>query len=189
MTAGTHSLTAGRLRLQFERSGDRYAHTIYIRCASGEERLLLTSLEGDDTAPWPASPPLQNVHLEQRSAGVKVALAVGMAGRSHWSLAVEALPGGELRFDVACRLSETPDQLGSRYALGGDVQVAGNDSPWALSVSPSDTVLLAGTENMAIGLVRQQGHPTGVEVSANCSDFTWPATVRWQYSIYQEIRS
>ena len=111
------TLSAAGLRLQFARSGDRFVHQVLWLDTAGNEHLLLTTAEGDDTNPWPPSPPLQDLHLESRGGGATVALAVGMAGRSHWSLSVEALPAGELRFDVACRTIDPPGPLGSSYHL------------------------------------------------------------------------
>ncbi len=189
MAAGIPLLTAGCLRLQFDRRGDRFGHTVFIVDASGEERLLLKSLEGDDSTPWPASPPLQNVHVEKRAGDVTVALAVGMAGRSHWSLAVEALPGGELKFDAACRLSELPEQLGSQYSLGDDVQVAGTASPLKLDISTLARVAVQSLDAAAVSVRQPQGEGRSVDVAANWGDCAWPATVRWQYSICLELRA
>jgi len=68
--------------------GDRFGHVIAL--AEGDARIeLLRSVEGDHTHSWPPSPPLQEVHLEQRGDGASIALAVGKAGSSHWSLSVE----------------------------------------------------------------------------------------------------
>jgi hypothetical protein len=45
-----------------------------------------------------------------------VALLVGMAGKSHWSLSVDIdADRGSIRFDAACRIAVPPESLGSTY--------------------------------------------------------------------------
>ncbi|MFM7073965.1 MAG: hypothetical protein ACKO38_19435 [Planctomycetota bacterium] len=76
-------------------------------------RSLLESCEGQSGDIWPASPPLQQLLVESRAEAGQVALLVGMAGRSHWSLSVEPLADRiGFRFDAACRLSGPPEWLG-----------------------------------------------------------------------------
>jgi hypothetical protein len=41
-------------------------------------------------------------------------MAVGSAGRSHFSASISAV-GASLRFEMACRLREPPEWLGSTY--------------------------------------------------------------------------
>ena len=112
------------LRATFVWFRDRWAHTIAVvtRERMGRERVgpLLASDEGCDHDDWPPSPPLAQLHVEDRAGGGRVALLVGMAGRSHWSLSVEALAEArQLVFDAACRLGGSADsrsgRLGSRY--------------------------------------------------------------------------
>jgi hypothetical protein len=123
---------AGRLRVAFEHVGDRFRHVIGLSSA-GEFRPLIASVEGDASQAWPPSPPLQQLHVESRGEQGDVALLVGMAGRSHWSLSVEPC-GGPIGdavgfiFDVACRSPEVPQFLGSRYvALKGAWRLEGTD--------------------------------------------------------------
>src|SRR5688572_22582104 len=104
------------LRVEFIWRGDRYVHCISLVEPSGEVSSLLESIEGDPDDVWPSSPPLQSLSLETRPDGRQVALLVGMAGGSHWSASIEALPNaGELAFDIACRHTKQPAQLGSQY--------------------------------------------------------------------------
>ena len=111
------SLESARWRVSFFRLGDRVAHAIFSREAGGEVELY-RSLEGTDADDWPPSPPLKELSFEQRPGGVQLALLVGMAGASHWSLSVELDPATErLTFDAACRLSGVPRWLGSTYEL------------------------------------------------------------------------
>src|SRR5262245_34232670 len=105
------------LRIIFERRQDRYAHSIEV--VHGESKQVpLSSIEGDDQTAWPASPPLQQLSFERRPDGSTIALAIGMAGSSHWSLSAET-DSTQLacEFDVACRCVREPEQLGSRYQV------------------------------------------------------------------------
>jgi hypothetical protein len=116
------TIEADGFRVTFFRAGDRYAHRIEVFDAGqGSWQPVLESVEGAADEAWPASPPLQHLHMEKRAEG-PVALLVGMAGRTHWSAAVEV--GGEpdgqrvIRFDVAARVH------GAGNAPSGDVR------PW-----------------------------------------------------------
>jgi hypothetical protein len=103
------------LRLEFRWQGDRYGHLISRIEPGGDPQRLLDSIEGVTSDAWPPSPPFQSLTLHTLPSGVS-ALLVGMAGRSHWSASMEAVPNSaELIFDVACRHSDLPLHLGSRY--------------------------------------------------------------------------
>lgn len=136
-------MAAGDLEVVFEWEGDRWRHRIAHR-----GRLVAESVEGpgdggDDR--WPRSPALQEV-----SAGGgdrPVLLAVGSAGRSHFSASVAADPSrpDTVLVEVACRVHERPEWLGSTYRLGtgGTTRIRGEtvgDPPctvrWACRVGP-----------------------------------------------------
>ena len=103
-----------RLQVDFFWQRDRYAHRI-LAGVGGRELKLLESVEGSDQQDWPPSPPLQQLSIEQPRPGEHVALLVGMAGKSHWSVSVEPLAGkAGFLFDVACRRS-APGRLASTY--------------------------------------------------------------------------
>jgi hypothetical protein len=96
-------LEAGNLRVRFFWHGDRYAHEVSVR--SNDVWLpALLSVEGSPEQDWPASPPFQSLHIEEREDGRKLALLVGMAGKSHWSASIEIDEATAcVLFDVACR--------------------------------------------------------------------------------------
>lgn len=125
----------GRLGLRFVRRGDRLHQSIeWLAAADSQSTVsagqsagvdrsttrfapcLLESLEGQSGDIWPASPPMQQLLIESRAEAGHVALLVGMAGRSHWSLSVEPLADRVgFRFDAACRLSGPPEWLGHAW--------------------------------------------------------------------------
>jgi hypothetical protein len=112
--------TAGLL-VGFERLTDRWRHWIDLFPAPEPKRLprwRFESLEGERCDAWPPSPPLQNLQIEQRPGGLHVALLLGLAGGSHWSLSVTVGPQeGTALFDVACRLRGPPRIVGSAYRI------------------------------------------------------------------------
>ena len=160
-------------RVTFVWHRDRFAHTVGI---VDNERLspVLASLEGSDDDDWPPSPPLQNLTIEDRREGHRVALLVGMAGTSHWSVSIEPA-ADEMAFivDVACRVKTQPRNLGSVYRamavpaqvdskaiVGGLVGVDAQRTESVLEIAESDIVV----------------RPSHVASEA-------PITVRWQYRI------
>lgn len=116
-------LSARGLGVHFRREGDRYRHDVTVEAPDGPQ-LWLSSLEGVADQAWPPSPPWQELRLEDRPGGKRVALLVGRAGRAHWSLSVEADEAREtLLFDVACRSLVKAEQLGSAYRLSVDCRL------------------------------------------------------------------
>ena len=108
------TLRARGLSVVLSRLVDRYRHEVLI--TSDETRVVLASLEGTDEQAWPPSPPFQDLHARQSSAGIDAAMLVGRAGRSHWSASIEVDRSQEtILFDIACRSSGPIDWLGSRY--------------------------------------------------------------------------
>ncbi|HEY2761172.1 MAG TPA: hypothetical protein VGI75_10520 [Pirellulales bacterium] len=103
------------MRLSFQKLGDRFQHQI-APASTGCTPILLSN-EGTADDLWPASPVLQSLHIESRPGGIQAALLVGTAGRSHWSMSVETDPSkNRFVFDIACRIHDSPDWLGSTYS-------------------------------------------------------------------------
>ena len=130
-----------RLRVEFNWRGDRFGHLISAVHPSGEIRPLLESIEGAPTDNWPPSPPLQSLSIETLPDGRRVALLVGMAGGSHWSASIEAVPDrAEFLVDLACRHTKQPTSLGSSYqrrSKSSDASVISNEG----NVTESETAI------------------------------------------------
>lgn len=109
----------GRLVAKFCWQGDRYEHELFL---DGE--FVGRSCEGDAAETWPASPPIQQISLEQID-GRQMVLGVGAAGRSHWSISAAPCPDhrGALKFDLACRCEESPGFIGSGYQVTAPLQL------------------------------------------------------------------
>jgi hypothetical protein len=151
------------LRIEFVRSDDRFGHFISVVDPAGHARAVLESVEGTARDQWPASPPLQNLSVEQLAPDRRVALLVGMAGRSHWSASIEAVPGeAAFVFDVACRTSGNHAELGSLY------RASEQDGGRCVVLAEQEcSVNAAGQRQIAIVPAGDRG----------------PGTIRWKYRI------
>lgn len=179
-----------RLRIVFARRDDRYGHAIG-RFAGGEFLPLISTVEGDASQAWPASPPLQQLHIESRGAAGDVALLVGMAGRSHWSLSVEPdVEAAAVVFDAACRTAVGPGLLGSRYkVLAGALRRSGDgaatldlpDGAGKLHFEPLTPSLAmeVGEQEISLIVTSQDAPSSGGAPAAK----TATATSRWRYRI------
>ncbi len=149
-------LAAGPTAAVFTWTGDRWAHRI---TTGGGEADGWTSLDGPSPADdprWPASPvlvELSRVELSRvdlpraAAAGESAVVGVGLAGRSHFSASIAPDPevADAIRFEIACRLHESPLWLGSTYRAGGQLfQLTAEDDMatlprtvvWAYSIGP-----------------------------------------------------
>ncbi|WP_372895980.1 hypothetical protein [Stieleria sp.] len=133
---------------------DRFDHTIDF---DGRQ---IACRNGTGEQAWPESPPIQQLSIESID-GRDVALGVGCAGTSHWSLSVEPTPDG-FRFDWACRAKETPEQLGTTYHDSAAIQI----EPAAASNVTADTATDTASTRI---------RPDGV--------FSGGGTYRWCYAV------
>ncbi|MCL4203364.1 MAG: hypothetical protein KJ000_12755 [Pirellulaceae bacterium] len=193
-----------RGRLCFVWNGDRYAHRLQMT-DGGEEEVCLESLEGVDGENWPPSPALQQLSFQSGASGEPCALLVGMAGKSHWSMSVEANELS-LLFDVACRVHEPPERLGSRYRVvrpgtfgsrireNSDVSQRGPNShefgyEQAMGVHASKSVSLCESPRLVVeaeaneGLVVLDNGDEQVAVLPAGTVEGLPVTLRWRYRL------
>lgn len=179
MSDSSLDLIRGPLRVAFSRQRDRFGHTVFLDQADGWLPALV-SIEGDDASDWPPSPPFQ-----QASPGPNDSLLlVGMAGRSHWSAAVEGSAQTGLLFDLAVRAQELPDWIGTSYHVGND---------WRLTEASAPRLRLEHASGAAIELVSASGGQWTVAIEqqnlavvrflVDRNDEPLPKTVRWKYGI------
>ena len=205
------TLTALGLRVVFRSLADRYAHVV-VAVHGGDLVAIAESLEGTGETDWPPSPALQQLHFETRADGSRLALLVGRAGGSHWSLSVEAKPDSpRVTFDVACRLRESPLLLGSEYRLFNEATMLPADqtstSAACIRFAAGARILVEPIEGAAttmlflnsapsthpVGVARSeprkplsgslQGLAGAVRIEPPAAAAPWPKTVRWKYSI------
>lgn len=172
MSTSETTLEADGVRIVFFRDGDRIAHRIEVRDeATSGWATAFTSLEDRADETWPASPPFQQLHVEQRPTGLIVFL-IGMAGKSHWSAAVEAAEDRQsIRFDVAVRFQVRPEQLGSAYGI-----VKGFHGSPPRFVAESSTIVDGAGD-----------HPDAPRVRPTVDFPSPPATLGWKYAVFNGI--
>ena len=153
------------LRITFLWQEDRYGHEIAYVDDQTASTLLVTERESAGL-PWPGSPPLQQISWLETAPGRRVALLVGMAGKSHWSFSVEADRGMVgLVLDVACRVQCQPEWLGSTYRCEHAVRRAAEDDLPAWLGHPAAARRLEAT---ATGGFPTAGSLSGQTPSAVC---------------------
>lgn len=167
----------------FSRRLDRVGHVVSL--VEGDHCTpLFASLEGDDQEDWPTSPPLQEVHIENRG-GSLVAMLVGMAGDSHWSVAMDPLAGEVgIMVAVACRIKQHPVRICSRYG-----------SIWETTGPEVDRegrlIWQVGKRRIAVEVVSLPEFPTpetpsdaaGFEINASVDEAPFPKTIQWRYRV------
>ncbi|GEM_PF-1588600 len=116
-----NAVDAPAIVLKFWKVGDRFVHRIAVENHAGLVDAQLLSIEGNDTQDSPESPPVQDLSIEKRPSST-VALGVGMAGETIWSISFEAMLGtGRIVCDIACNpRGQMPDPR-SMYQLQSGV--------------------------------------------------------------------
>ncbi len=185
-TLVTATSTAFDLVTEFRWSRDRIAHRLRLRPANpgpaGVERELGWSAEGDASDDWPPSPPFQQLDECLLAADRQGLVAIGMAGTSHWSLAVE-VEDEMLWFDVACRVQQPGPGLSSTYEFADSFQLRADGNQTCLMLESSQipwpAVRVAVDESLT-ELVATGGQRR-VVFRPNRSATRFPCTIRWRY--------
>jgi hypothetical protein len=107
-----------------------------------------------------------------------VVLFLGRAGSSHWSASIEIDEAvNSIRFDVACRLHERPEWLGSTYLVPRDWVATGE----GLVIKK---VARLKAYHIEWKLRRYEMQYVGFYLPAPAVHPPYPQTVRWQYWLY-----
>lgn len=151
--------------------------------AGAQSFRLMESVEGTADDPWPPSPALQQLSVENRSQKRQVALMVGMAGQSHWSVSIENEPEErKLTFDVACRIAEMSTQLGTQYRTSSAITLLGEDHGLEVAVAGrSCQVILESTGRGESDVIKHKKGIIRIIATETLSEF--PDTIRWKYSL------
>ena len=148
----------------------------------GERFRCISSVEGDAEDIWPCSPPMQQIH-KQEIDGNPTLLAVGMSGKSHYSvsmlLAMES-SGIQLTIESACRTSlpTVPEiRLGSRIQIESNYEYCINEMMDRLEVSDSRVPMGLVLEVDSPQCLLQKKSPNQVELSP--AKINQPGTTQW----------
>ena len=170
------------LRVAFDWQTDRYSHQLF-GLIDGCAVPLLASCEGTANDRWPASPPFQQLSVEEGAGGERIAFLVGMAGQSHWSASVQVSVGvPRAEFDVACLAREPACDLGSAYR--SQVVPHSADARRITFPLPSGyaaELTVADIEEEACAELRVDSLLT--TIACRELEKTTPFTFRWKYSV------
>lgn len=167
------------LQVRFSWHQDRHCHTISL-LVDGRAVPVLESLEGTSIEDWPPSPPLQQLSVEELRPQTQVALLVGMAGKSHWSMSVE--PAGDRAafvFDVACRARDAVEQLGSGYRLLAEGITTDGNHDGIITVEGRSLQLRCDRAGPTVATLRQDSLDLRIEPATIIAG----GTTRWRYRI------
>ncbi|MFO0906335.1 MAG: hypothetical protein U0939_25240 [Pirellulales bacterium] len=177
---------SGRLCVELRRESDRFWQTVWVE-RGGVRTKVCESREGSAADAWPPSPPLQQLHIEERVDLGAVGLLVGMAGRGHWSLSLEPLAGRTaLRWDAACRFPIAPDFLGSTWRLAHDCGPIR-----LLNASQAEWEAAGGLLRATVERIDDSAPPSTLTIDESNREFqvvappiesaSVPATARWRF--------
>lgn len=170
------------LRSRFQQVGQLVEHALCVCHAGGQQRVA-ASWQHSQMDDWPASPPLQSWQVAEDHHGRPLLLSTGLAGTSHWSLAVSITAAGGLLFDVACRAGQSPQFLGSTY----EIALPFNDYGYTPPIEGSGRVHLRVVGGSDFGTRLERG--SAADQLQLCPTLAWGdgrETVRWAYELQIE---
>jgi hypothetical protein len=167
------------LQVAFSLHEDRQQHSISL--LHGDRTIpIFESIEGASDERWPASPPLQQLSVEELRPGTEVALLVGMAGKSHWSISIEPVDDRiAFVFDVACRSREATEHLGSGYSLSESSLYIEDDHFATMSVAGQLLRLQCDRESATNAIIKKVA--TGIRIEP--TSILPSGTTRWRYTL------
>ena len=114
-----------------------------------------------------------------------VLLTTGMAGKAHWSAAIETKETDGhflIEWDAACRTSTKPEFLGSVWQVARDASVVMTGDRMATVKLAGEAFTILADEGASIE-IRQENERTLVVVSCIDDQVELPRTFRWKYRI------
>lgn len=103
-----------RVVIGFEQVGTQWIERWFFGDEPAQQLLLKSITKSDSN--WPSSPPWQEV-IKEYHDGLSVLMAIGRAGRSHWSGAWKTAANSFIDVEFACRVNDTPEFIGITYQL------------------------------------------------------------------------
>lgn len=170
------------LGVSFHWVDDRFTHTVWA-CFGQQTVPLLRSVEGTADEVWPSSPPIQQVNCPNRDGQPTAILGMGMAGRSHWSMSIEASSDPlALIFDVACRPGGDLGKLASGYqTLVSSTGQTGDDAVVLEHSRQRFQIQTISVDTSSNTSIDRDGQSVAVRVHAN--QLAGAKTFRWKYRV------
>ena len=180
------SLTAGSLCVRYTKLRDRLTHTIGI--VVGDAYVpILEAIEGSAEAPWPPSPPMQQMVEESFKPNASpVLLGVGLSGNGHWSSAIETIESRGLKFDIACKNSKSSTEFGSQYRVLGDLQPSPRPNSFEIVLAATDRIANNETTRIEFAVTIGRMDPSASVGHIKVSPMSDPSSMqthRWCYEV------
>ncbi len=182
---------SGRIVAGVVDNDDRLAHGFWWEASSETLDMvrIMTSCEGTPQDTWPASSPFQQIVREEIGTEKKlVLLAVGMAGKTHWSGTVEGDAMTEaIAMDFAARVNATPDFLGSTYfiddAWTAQLQTTADALNQSVTLTHAEQGVKLVFDSIGPHLVSIDGKKLTLTFQADFPATKRNQTLRWRYVI------
>jgi hypothetical protein len=182
-----------RISVEFYWLGDRYGHSISV-VKRGDRRVVLESIEGDNTDFWPPSPALQELGepmIVSDSNQVQTTMLVGAAGKNHWAMCVSPRDHSndvrdfqpELVFDIACRIKDPPVWLGNSYHVHARATTI-SEEPQRANVPADSPLCFVVPENVALEIHCEANGRQTLRCAPELRQLHSVAeTVRWRFAV------
>lgn len=134
-------VSGNALQFFLEPVSGRWQEKISLSGIETDEAIVIESVV-DDESRWPLSPPWQEA-VSEKHGDQNVLMAIGRAGRSHWSGCWRIVPesGGEaIEAEIACRIHDPPDFLGSTFRVAGRQEVVSENGDRIAIVGEDATI-------------------------------------------------
>jgi hypothetical protein len=150
---------------------------------------IMTTCEGTPQDTWPASSPFQQIVCEEIGTEKKpVLLAVGMAGKTHWSGTIEGdAMTDAIAMDFAARVNTTPDFLGSTYLIDDawsvEQQTSADASNQSVALRHSTQDIKIVFDSIGPHIVSLNGKELKLTFQPDFPATKRNQTLRWRYVI------
>jgi hypothetical protein len=182
---------SGRIVAGVVDNDDRLAHGFWWEASSDPMKMvcIMTSCEGTPQDTWPASSPFQQIVREEIGTEKKlVLLAVGMAGKTHWSGTIEGDAMTEaIAMDFAARVNVTPDFLGSTYLINdawiAKLQTTADALNQSVTLTHADQNIQLVFDSIGHHVLSIDGKKLRLNFQADFPATKRNQTLRWRYVI------
>lgn len=170
------------LEFRLERVAGQWREKFSLISAGQGVPLVIESVV-DEESRWPLAPPWQEAVSENRG-DENVLMAIGRAGRSHWSGSWRIVSSSDhlgIEAEIACRIHELPAFLGSRFRVSGGSEI----------VSKAEESLAVIAENATITFHTDPGNASVKRASESLIDVRpaqvlpvgFPSTVSYRFRV------
>jgi hypothetical protein len=131
------------LQIMLEPVAGQWQEKFSLISGSHDVPLVIESVV-DGESRWPLSPPWQEA-VRERHGDDNVLMAIGRAGRSHWSGSWRIISGSDrvgIEAEIACRIHEPPSFLGSTFRVSSGLEIVSEDEESLVVIAENATITI-----------------------------------------------